>query len=190
MKDRLASCFSIVLLAALVGGTWWAAEYTRSAVAPDPLKRMTHELDSYVTRFTIVRSDPHGMPVTRLEGGRLNHYPDDDSYEITTFRAVSQRPDRPAMTARADHARMDEDGARIVLSGDALLRRLPTRAGAAELSVRSEEITLLPDQDVAFTEHPATIVNGASTIEGRGVRYNNVTRELQIRQQTRVHLQQ
>ncbi|OVZ59328.1 LPS export ABC transporter periplasmic protein LptC [Pigmentiphaga sp. NML080357] len=187
MKDRLASGVSIALLAALVAGTWWAADYARRAVVEDPPRRLTHEIDSYVEEFVMVRSDENGMPTTRMEGDRLVHYPDDDSSEVTQFRAVSQRPERPTMTATSHQARMDQDGARVVMRGDVQLRRLPGQ-GRPELDIRSEEVTLLPDEDVAFTDLPATVVNGSTRIQGRGMRYDNVSRELKVDNQTRVQI--
>ncbi|WP_238160282.1 LPS export ABC transporter periplasmic protein LptC [Pigmentiphaga sp. H8] len=187
MKDRLASGVSIALLAALVAGTWWAADYAKRAVKEDPPRRLTHEIDSFVEQFVMVRSDEQGMPTTRMEGDRLEHYPDDDSSEVTQFRAVSQRTERPTMTATSRHARMDQDGARVIMRGDVQLRRLPGQ-GRPELNIRSEEVTLLPDEDVAYTDLPATVVNGTTRIQGRGMRYDNVSRELKVNEQTRVQI--
>ncbi|MDX3907878.1 MAG: LPS export ABC transporter periplasmic protein LptC [Pigmentiphaga sp.] len=187
MQERLASWVSVALLAALVAGTWWAADYAQRAVVQDPPRRLTHEIDSYAENFVMVRSDKNGMPTTRMEGDLLEHYPDDDSSEVTQFRAVSQRPERSTMTASSQHARMDQDGARVVLRGDAQLRRLPGQ-GRPLLDVRSEEVTLLPDEDVAFTDLPANVVNGSTHIQGRGMRYDNVSRELTVNNQTRVQI--
>lgn len=187
MKDRLGSVVSIVLLAALVGGTWWAADYAREAVVEDPPQRLTHEIDSYVNDFVMVRSDESGMPTTRMEGERMVHYPDDDSSDVTRLRSVNQRADRPITTATADEARMDQDGARIAMRGNVHLQRM-AGGGRDALSVRSESMTLLPDEDVAFTNEPATILNGRSRIQGRGMRYNNVTRELTVAQRTQVQI--
>ncbi len=187
MKDRLASGVSIALLIALVAGTWWAADYAKRAVIQDPPQRMTHEIDSYVENFVMVRSDPNGIPLTRMEGDRLEHYPDDDSSDVVRLRVFNQRPDRPTTISTSNHARMDQDGARIVMTGDAHLRRLADQ-GRAELNIRSEEMTLLPDEDVAFTELPAVILNGQSRIEGRGMRYDNVSRELSVAERARVQI--
>jgi lipopolysaccharide export system protein LptC len=189
MKDRLASVVSILLLATLVAGTWWAADYAQRAVVQDPLRRLTHEIDTYAVNFADVRSDANGKPVSRIEGARLDHFPDDDSSDITRFRAVSQRPDRPTLTATSDRARMDQDGARVVMRGNVVLTRLALKPGGPELTVRSEEMTLMPDDDVAFTDLPATIRNGNTTIDGRGMHYDNVSRELRVKQQTRVHFE-
>jgi len=60
--------------------------------------------------------------------------------------------------------------------------------GRDALTIRSEQMTLRPDEDLAFTDQPATILNGRSRIQGRGMRYNNVTRELSIAQRTQVEI--
>ena len=187
MKDRIGSAVSVVLLASLVAGTWWAADYARNAVTEDPPRRLTHEIDSYVENFVMVRSDMQGLPNTRMEGKRLEHYPDDDSSDVTQLRAVNQRADRPTTVVTSDQARMDQDGARIVMKGNVDFQRM-AGAGREALQIRSEQMTLLPDQDVAFTDQPATIVNGRSRIQGHGMRYDNVTRELSIAQRTQVQI--
>ena len=187
MNDRIGSAVSVILLASLVAGTWWAADYARNAVTEDPPRRITHEIDSYVENFVMVRSDVQGLPTARMEGKRMVHYPDDDSSEVTQLRAVNQRADRPTTVATSDTARMDQDGARIVMKGNVDLQRM-AGGGRDALQIRSEEMTLLPDQDVAFTDQPATIVNGRSRIQGRGMRYDNVTRELSIAHSTKVEI--
>lgn len=187
MRDRLASAVSILLLASLVAGTWWAADYAKRAVTTDPPRRLTHEIDSYVEDFVMVRSDPQGMPSSRMEGKRLVHYPDDDSSEVTQARAINQRADRPTTVVSSNFARMDEDGARIDMKGNVEFERMAGQ-GRDSLNIRSEQMTLRPDEDLAFTDQPATILNGRSRIQGRGMRYNNVTRELSIAQRTQVEI--
>jgi lipopolysaccharide export system protein LptC len=74
---------------------------------------------------------------------------------------------------------MDQDGSRITLIGDAHAQRLPD-AERKPLDVRSEVLVILPDEDVVHTEEPALVVNGNSTMRGKGMRYNNTTRQLEV----------
>ena len=179
MKDRLPSIVAIVLLICLVIGTWWAAEYAQRAVPIDPPRRVTHEPDHWASNFVLVRSDEAGMPINRLEGDYLEHFPDDDSYELQKVRAIGQQPGSPLTIGTSDTAVMDEDGARIVMSGNAHVKR---RADAenAPLDVKSDVLTILPDEDVIYTDHPALVVHGNSTMNGNGMRYDNNTRQLQV----------
>ncbi len=74
---------------------------------------------------------------------------------------------------------MDQDGSRITLTGDAHLHRVPYDDRPA-LDVTSEKLILLPDEDVAYTDLPALVQNGKSRINGKGMRYDNESRTLEV----------
>ncbi|NYT84219.1 LPS export ABC transporter periplasmic protein LptC [Pollutimonas harenae] len=179
MRERAPALVALLLLVVLVIGTWWAAEFAQRAIPIDPPRRVTHEPDSWARNFVMVRTDPQGVANNRLEGETMKHYPDDDSYEITQAKAIGQRPDSPITIGTSDIAIMDQDGARIIMKGNAHVHRQPGPDRSA-IDVSSEQLTLLPDEDVVFTDLPALVVNGRSTMHGKGMRYDNSTRQLQV----------
>jgi len=179
MKERIPALVAVALLFVLVGGTWWAADYTRRSVHLEAPRRITHEPDAWSSNFVMVRTDPQGMAVNRMEGQYMRHYPDDDSYHITTVKAVGQQAGAPITVGTSKTAVMDQDGSRITMQGDAHLHRKADKDRAA-LDVTSDTLILLPDEDVAYTDLPATVVNGKSTMHGKGMRYDNKTRTLQV----------
>lgn len=179
MKDRMPSLIAILLLLTLVVGTWWAADYAQRSIATDPPRRVTHEPDSWAQQFVMIRTDPQGVAINRLEGERLLHYPDDDSYEIIMARATGQQTGTPITVGTSKTAIMDQDGTRIIMKGDAHLHRLADQERPA-LDVRSEQLTLMPDDNLVFTDLPAKVKNGQSTMNGIGMRYDNNTRQLQV----------
>lgn len=179
MKERIPSFVAIVLLFVLVASTWWAADYTQRSIQIEPPRRVTHEPDSWADHFIMVRTDPAGVAVNRLEGDYMEHYPDDDSYMVTNAKAIGQRTGSPITIGTSRTAVMDQKGSRIVMTGDAHLHRLPDQDRAA-LDVRSQKLTLLPDEDITFTDLPAVVVNGNSTMHGKGMRYDNKSRTLKV----------
>ena len=187
MKDRLPSIVAILLLISLVIGTWWAAEYAQRAVPIDPPRRITHEPDHWASHFVLIRSDEQGLVVNRLEGDYLEHFPDTDSYEITMARAIGQQPASPLTVATSDKAVMDQDGSRVVMTGNAHVHRQADPENQA-LDVKSDVLTILPDEDVVYTDHPALVVHGNSTMNGKGMRYDNRTRQLQVYSSTDVKI--
>ncbi|VFR17026.1 Probable transmembrane protein [plant metagenome] len=187
MKERFSSVVALGLLLALVLGTWWAADYAQRSIPIDPPRRVTHEPDSWAEKFVMLRADETGAPVNRLEGDLMQHYPDDDSYEITNPRAVGQRAGTPVTIGTARTAIMDQDANRIILRQDAHLHRMPDSQRAA-MDVRSEEIIMLIDQDLAYTDKPAQVDQGRSRMNGTGMRYNNKTRQLEVHSATDVQI--
>jgi len=187
MKERFPSLTALALLIALVIGTWWAADYAQRAIAIDPPRRLTHEADAWAQGFVMLRTGVDGSPINRLEGVHMEHFPDNDSYEITSPRAVGLRPGSPVTVGTSRKAVMDHKGSRITMIGDAYLHRLPDADGKT-LDVRSQELVILPDDDIAYTDLPAEVVNGRSRMNGKGMRYNNKTRQLQVFASTDVEI--
>lgn len=179
MRERLPGLIAISLLLILVIGTWWAADYAQRAVPIEAPRRITHEPDAWARNFIMIRTDESGMAVNRLEGEYMQHYPDDDSYEVTQARATGQRPGSPITVATADLAVMDDDGSRITLKGNAHLHRVAD-AEREPLDIHSEVLVLFPDDDIAETDLAALIQQGQSTLNGTGMRYNNAKRTLQV----------
>lgn len=187
MKDRFPTFASIVILTGLVIGTWFAAEYTQRAVELDAPAKQTHEPDSWGKVLVMLRTDETGMPVSRIEGEYMEHFPDDDSYDIIQPRALSIKPGQPTLVGTSQMATVLDEGNRIIMKNDALVMRLGTEQ-TDPLNVSSEEITLLMDEDVAYTDLPALAIRERSTLKGIGMRYDNKTGELKVYEATDVQI--
>ncbi len=179
MKERFPSLIAIFLLLMLVAGTYWAADYTQRAVAVDPPRRLTHEMDSWGRDFVMLRSAEDGLPMNRLEGDYLQHFPDDDSYLIQNPRAIGLQPGNPLTIGTSKSATMDSGGKKIVMNGDAHVHRFPDAQRDA-LDVRSQQLIIFPDDDVVQTDLPARVDQGPNRMNGTGMHYNNKTRQLQV----------
>lgn len=179
MKERVPAFIAVALLIILVIATYWAADYAQRSIPIDPPRRITHEPDSWADNFVMIRTDPAGVAINRLEGVSMQHFPDDDSYEISEAKAVGQQPNSPITIGTSRTAVMDQNGSRVIMRGDAHLHRVADKDRAA-LDVKSDQLTLMPDEDVVFTDLPALVVNGNSTMNGKGMRYDNKTRTLQV----------
>lgn len=179
MKDRFPSLMALVLLVALVFGTWWAADYAQRSILTDPPRRMTHEMDSWTRNFVMLRTDPTGKPINRLEGVYGEHFPDDDSYHVTEPRAVGQQTGNPITVGTAKTAVMDQGSKRITMIGDAHVHRQSDEKNDP-LDAYSQQFIIMPDDDVVYTDLPARVTKGNSTMHGVGMRYDNKTRQLQV----------
>ena len=117
----------------------------------------------------------------------MEHFPDDKSYELQAPRAYTLKEENPLTVATAKVAFIYDEGDRIILRGDAVLLRL----GDAErqpLNFRSEEIILLVNKDLAYTDMPAIAISGRSKMSGVGMRFNNATQQLDVFKSTDVDI--
>jgi lipopolysaccharide export system protein LptC len=179
MKDKFSIVFSLAILVTLVMGTWWAADYAQRAVDINPPSKNTHEFDNWAKNPVIIQTNLEGHVITRIEGDRMEHFPDNGSYEVDTPRAFSLRPENPLTVATANTATIFNEGDKIVMKGDAVIMRLGD-ADHQPLNMRSEVITILVKEDLSFTDLPAVAVSGRSRLRGIGMQYNNATREVRV----------
>lgn len=187
MKERASIVVSIFILTLLVMGTWWAADYSQRAVQIDPPSRLTHERDIWAKKIVLVRTDEKGIVIHRLEGDLMEHFPDDKSYELQAPRAYTLKEENPLTVATSNVAFIYEEGDRIIMRGGAVLLRLGD-AKRQPLNFRSEEITLLVEKDLAYTDLPAVATSGRSKMSGVGMRFNNATQQLDVFQSTDVDI--
>lgn len=187
MRERLPTLTAFVLLLILVIGTWWAANYTHTTVELDPPRRQTHEPDAWAKNFVMLRTDEQGVAINRLEGDFMQHFPDDDSYVLQKTIVTVHQNNNPATTARSDTAVMDQGGARVQMIGHAYIERQPDEKNSI-FSISSPTLTLYPDQDTVQTEDFATVINGSHTLKGKGMYYDNNSRQLQVNKNTQVTL--
>ena len=187
MKERFAIIVSLVILTSLVMGTWRAADYSQRAVEIDPPVRLTHERDHWATQIVLVRTDENGLVIHRLEGDLMEHFPDDQSYDVARPRAFGLKADNPLTIATARSATVFEEGDRIVMKGDAVVLRLGD-AKRQPLNFRTDEVTMLIKKDLAYTDLPAIATSGRSRMSGTGMRYNNATQQLDVFKSTDVEI--
>ena len=187
MKERFALIVSFVILTSLVMGTWWAADYSQRAVDIDPPVRLTHERDNWAKQIVLVRTNELGVVIHRLEGDLMEHFPDDKSYDVVRPRAFALKSDNPLTIATSRTATVYDEGDRIVMKGDAIVLRL----GDTErqpLNFRTEVVTMLIKEDLAYTDLPAIATSGRSRMSGTGMRYNNATQQLDVFKSTDVEI--
>jgi len=187
MKERASIVVSIIILALLVMGSWWAVDQSQRAVQIDPPSRLTHERDTWAQKIVLVRTNDKGIVIHRLEGDLMEHFPDDKSYELHSPLAYTLKEENPLTVATSKIAFIYDEGNRIVMRGDAVLLRLGDDE-RQPLNFRSEEITMLVDKDLAYTDLPAVATSGRSRMSGVGMRFNNATQQLDVFQSTDVDI--
>ena len=187
MKERLPALIALFMLLCLVITTWWAADYAQRSIPLDPPARISHEPDAWSDRFIMLSSDPDGVPKNRLEGDSMQHFPHNDSYEIVNAISTGQRPGSAITTGRADHATMFNNDKTILMRGNAHLHRFPSEDTSA-LDITSSELIIYPEKDIIETDKPATVIQGNSRMNGKGMTYNNKTRELEVYANTDVSI--
>ena len=183
MRDRITAIIAVLLLALLAGTTYWYSQAARLADLVNPVSR--EGPDIIVDGATLTRFDEQGRATSKLIGARITHFPSDDRAEISQPRMISLRGDEPQIDAQADHARVEEGGARVILTGNVSVVRAAGANGEAPMRFTTERLVALPDLEQFTTDAPTLIERGGSSVRSVGMDYDNIKRTLKFHSKVR-----
>ena len=184
LYDQMAAVISLVLLGILAMMTYYLAEFAGRDDKANRQRKLTHEPDYFVEHFALTRLDSMGRPSFTLTAERLKHFPDDDSTEYLRPRLVSLDPTKPKVTLTADRGNSTSEGIETHLHQNVVLTR-EGNENNEPLTISTEYILLLSNDDIARTDRFVKILNGSSVLTGVGMEFNNESRQLELHKQVR-----
>jgi len=170
--------FPLGLMLALALLTFYLERAVREDETPTAARR--HDPDYYVVNFTTTTYNPDGAAETRMSAERMVHYPDDDTTELVEPRVLQSKPNEPRYSVRAERGQLSRDGDEVFLYGGVLLVREASEHGP-EARMTTEFLHVLRDRSLVRTDKEVKIVEGSRSLQGRGMEYNNLSRELVLR---------
>ena len=178
MRFSTTRLFPLGLMLALAMLTFYLERTVREDETPAAARR--HDPDYYVTNFTTTTYNAEGAAETMMAAERMVHYPDDDTTELFAPRVVQSKPNEPRYTVRAERGQLSRDGDEVFLTGNVVLVREASAHGP-EARMTTEFLHILRDRSLVRTDKAVKIVEGSRSLQGRGMEYNNLSRELVLR---------
>ena len=177
----------LTIAALLALGTWWLADQQRRSYT-EPTPTSPTNPDFIVEQANMARIGADGVAETLVSADRLVHYAQDDRSVLDNPRVLQTRPDQPPITVTARSGVSVRQAEEVQLMGDVHLTRAAT-PDAPSLDIRTERLTLRPDDAQAFTDAPVRIVQGDSVLTGVGMDFDNSFRTLEVRERVRAQFQ-
>jgi lipopolysaccharide export system protein LptC len=161
--------FPLIVVALLAALTFWL----QRAVNPDdPTRRALkrHDPDFVIENFTVRRFDENGNLKQSLLAKTLTHYPDNETTTVTN-PDLTYYPGGESTQLSSQTAFLSNDNKKVDLSGDVRLIK-PATAVRPLTTLRTENLTVFPDEDIAEGSSRVTITRGQSVVSGDTVHYN------------------
>lgn len=159
-------------------GSFWLVQVMQGDQAGGNVN-VGNDPDYIVDNFSWVRMSETGKPRYVISGERLTHRPADNTAVVEKPVVQSITVERPPMNMTADHALVNQNQNQIDLTGNVDIQR-PAGPKSEPLRIRTEALTVLPDEDIVKTAKPITMKVGTSTITGVGMVANNATQQVQL----------
>ena len=135
----------------------------------DTLKPARHDMDYFLKNFNATIMDKKGKPHYKLKGELLEHYPDDDSIDITQPKLELFRLKLPPWTLDATQARILNKGNLIHLNGKVKMKRTASKY-ETEIQLHTSNLTIKTDLDYAETNDAVDIKTEDHHLKATGMR--------------------
>ena len=141
-----------------------------------------------LTHSELRKLDLDGNLKYTLKATDIRHYPDDDSTDMTQPNLVYLNPPKPPVTITAQSGHASTNGAQVDLYDDVRIHRAPTKKDEA-MDATMAQLTVLPDDEKAYTKSPVLITQGISWVTGIGMQADNRTQTYVLESQARAMLE-
>jgi lipopolysaccharide export system protein LptC len=177
VKLGSARLFPVTLMLALALLSFYLERTVREEQTNPALRR--HDPDYVVSNFTSTTYNGEGAPLTMLSAEKMVHYPDDDTTELFAPRVVQTKPAEPRFSVSAERGSLSGDGEEIFLYDNVVLVR-DAAGDRPPARLTTSFLHLLRDRSLARTDREVTIVEERRSLSGRGMEYNNDTRQFSL----------
>jgi lipopolysaccharide export system protein LptC len=163
----------------LAFGSFWLVQIMQRGDGQIDAAAAGSEPDYIVEKFSFVRMTPEGTPRYLFYGAKLSHRPLGDVSDVEQPMLQSMAPGQAPMTIKSQTARILHQQNQVELAGKVDIHRPPS-AAARELHMKTEALTVFPDEDRMASTERVDMALGAATITGTGMKANNATRQVEF----------
>lgn len=177
MNGRGHSLFPLIVLTLLAGVSVWLDRVTQQEPVAKTDKTR-HEADFTADKLTLRRYDLSGKTQYILVADRMIHYGDDESTELIRPRLdYLNRPEPVRM--ESDFATVSKDGETVVLTDNVFLKRA-AQPGKPEATLRTERMTVWPDDERMRSDAPVTLTQGRTVIAAERMESDNIVGNIRL----------
>ncbi len=186
MGTRSAILFPLVLLTMLALLTFWI----NKSVQPRAQKidgSGRHDPDYVMSNFVTTQTDINGALRYKLAATEMKHFPDDDTTDLQRPRYTQFAADKPYTQVEGLHGRMSSNGDKVELFNNVKITR-QAFAGKGEMTVETDFLTILPNDEIVSTDKPVLIRQAPKTvIHATGMLYEKKNNTMTLLHKVRAH---
>lgn len=174
MKKWSSALLPLSILLVLVVLTAWLRYVTEfPEVRNDGKSR--HDPDYIISGVLGRKLDASGNLLYTLTTDEIRHYPDDDTIHLLKPTLIYLDPKRPPVIIRSGHGQANSQAQRVDLWDQVEIHRAAT-AKEGELVATMSELTVLTEEEKAFTKSRVLITQTNSWVQGVGMQVDNKLR--------------
>ena len=176
--SRFRYWLPLLPLLALLGFVYWLNNQVQQEVIA-AIRNLRHDPDGIMDNFSATTMSEQGVPSMLLAAKQMRHYPDHDTTELTMPRITMLNPERPTLYMSGASGNISSRGDEVILRGNVKVLR-DAAGGRSAMSLRTEYLRVLPNQDRANTDKAVVIAEAGTTLRAVGLELDNRARTLKL----------
>lgn len=186
LGTKSAIVFPIALLLLLAALTFWIDKSVQPQV-PKLDGSSRHDPDYVMSNFETTQTDVNGLLRYKLAASEMKHFPDTDATNLIKPRFTQFAQDKPYTKLQGDTGNVSSDGEEVEVFGNVLVTR-EAFGGKGELTVETDYLKVLPNEDYATTDRPVVIRQAPGTvIYATGLIYEKQQQTVTLLHRVRAH---
>jgi lipopolysaccharide export system protein LptC len=153
-------------------GSFWLVQVINRGDFARGVDAPKTEPDYIVENFSFVRMTADGKPRYIVSGDKLTHRPEGDISDVDKPVVLNLSPVQQPMTMNAERARIDHAKNVVDLMGRVDIERAASPK-AKRMTIKTEQLTVFPDEDRMTSEQAVVMTLGDSSIRGVGMQADN-----------------
>jgi lipopolysaccharide export system protein LptC len=172
----------LLLLVLVVIGSGWILYRQDAAPKQEAVSATGH--DAFVSGMDLRVMDANGQLEYHVRADSMFHFPHRQHLDLVQPVIDLSREDGTAWHITSQRGRTTESGDRIWLLGQVDIQR-PATGKAGSLRIRTSDLLVQPDKELASTDRAATITTERYRVDATGLRANFRRSQLQLRSRVR-----
>jgi len=171
MKHWGSALFPLSILSVLAVLTLWLRYATELPEHRHDGKHR-HDPDYIVEGATLRKIDDKGNLKYTLKATEIRHYPDNDTTDLSRPDITYLQRNKPTLSMKADRGVLSNDNDQVDLYDNVRIHRDATAKEAA-MTATTSQLTILTEEEKAFTKSPVQITKGNSLLKAVGMQIDN-----------------
>ncbi|NOU25696.1 MAG: LPS export ABC transporter periplasmic protein LptC [Methylotenera sp.] len=186
VSNRSAIVYPIALLSLVGLLTAWINHMVQP---PEPKLdgSSRHDPDYIMSNFVTTQTDKDGRLRYKLAAAEMKHFPDNDTTDLQLPRFTQFAVNKPYTEVEALRGYVSSDGEQVQLVDKVKIKR-QAFAEKGEMTIETDYLNILPNQDLVQTNSPVVIKQAPKTvIYATGMIYEKKTRTVTLLHNVRAH---
>lgn len=183
LVSRYRYWLPLLPLLALLAGVYWLDKQVQQEIAV-AASNQRHDPDGIMDNFHATKMDLQGVPRFLLSAKQMRHYPDHDTTELDFPRVTMLSSERPPVYVNGNRGHVSSRGDEVLFHENVVVWR-EAAGDQSAMTLRTEYLRVLPNQDWADTDKAVTMVNLNNTVHAIGLEMDNKARTMKLLSQVR-----